>query len=399
MKRIGILGGGQLGLMLAESIIRHGGAVRLYEQDRAAPLVQVLKDVVCDDWTNTRSLERFFDGCDAVTYEFENVESTELFQFEKRTPVYPSVHVLYTTQDRAREKKFLADSGLPHVPFAHFKDRGELENAVESVGYPCIIKTTRGGYDGKGQQLLKDSSALQTLHNGDVEGVVERAIDIKMELSCIVARSPQGEEVCFPVFENVHSDHILDTTLVPARISPSLASAIEEIALQTARRLDAIGLLTIEFFLTEVDETIQTGTVFGAWQIFINELAPRPHNSGHVSMKACSISQFDALARILLDIPIGRPEILAPGYFCMGNLLGDVWLAQGDSQQLNLQALSKFPDVIDVVLYGKEEPRAKRKMGHFVTYAHSAERALATAHAFRDALKAPVVLSRGNETR
>jgi 5-(carboxyamino)imidazole ribonucleotide synthase len=396
MKHIGVLGGGQLGMLLAESIYRQGGSVSIYDPD---PLAPASKQVGAGhyfnkQWTDIAALGQFFAAVDAATYEFENVESAELYQFEKTKAIHPSVSVLHTTQERVREKTFLREQGLPHASFAAVTELKSLPETVAKFGYPSILKSSRGGYDGKGQFFLANQDDLQAAltslksGKGEYHGVLEEALTIELEVSCIVARSPQGEEIIFPIFENIHKKHILDFTICPARIPLSVENKVREIALEAARKLNAYGLLTTEFFLTRTEARASKGAQCEGWQIYINEFAPRPHNSGHVTRSACTLSQFDVLARIMLDIPLSQPKIIAPGAFCMGNLLGDVWLAQG-REDLNLAALAHHPGVIDVVLYGKHEARAGRKMGHFVTYAADAESALKHAQAFRSDLQIP----------
>lgn len=393
MKHIGVLGGGQLGMLLTESIYRHGGNVSIYDPDVLAPASRMVSagHHFTKQWTDIQALGDFFSGVDATTYEFENVESSELYQFERGKPIHPSVSVLYTTQDRAREKAFLRENKLPHATFRSITDLNTLPETVAAFGYPCILKSSRGGYDGKGQFFLADekdlNSALPTLKDrkGDYFGVLEEVLNIELEVSCIVARSPQGQEVIFPVFENIHKNQILDFTIFPARIPAAVETKVREIALDAARKLGVFGLLTTEFFITKTRARHDQGAECGEYQIYINEFAPRPHNSGHVTRIACTLSQFDALARVMLDIPLSEPKIIAPGTFCMGNLLGDVWLAQG-REDLNLSALANHPNVIDVVLYGKHEARTGRKMGHFVTYAEDAESALSAAREFRKSL-------------
>ncbi len=394
MKTVGILGGGQLGLLLVNSISRLGGRAYIYDQDGAAPARHHVSRSYQGSWTDFEALSEFFQSVDVVTYEFENVEATRLLELEAAKPVYPSVSVLQVTQDRALEKQFLRSSGLPHVSFAVARSKEELLTAGRSVSFPCIIKTARGGYDGKGQLAVEDASgyeaAVQSFWQANTaSAVVEQKVELYKEVSCIVARSPDGSEVVFPVLENTHEDHILDTTVIPSTIPESVQSKVMEIALSTGRHLNLVGLLTVEFFLCRSEQGSETGVECDGWQIFINELAPRPHNSGHVTMNACTVSQFDALARILLGIPLATPSILGEGTFCMMNLLGDVWLDQGcppELPELDLSMLTEHPEVIDVVIYGKIEARGKRKMGHFVTHAATADAALQAAHRFRNAL-------------
>jgi 5-(carboxyamino)imidazole ribonucleotide synthase len=363
--------------------------VAVYDTDPQAPACRRAEESFNGEWTDEQLLTRFFQHCDVVTYEFENVESKCLHDLEGVKPLMPSASVLATCQDRGREKMFLSDAGLPHVQFAVVSSFNELESTSQSFGYPFILKTARGGYDGKGQFRIENKDDLQRLPFKESASfprlVLERIIDIKMEVSCIVARSPAGQEVSFPVFENVHCEHILDTTVVPARIPGNLEEAIKDIALRAARKMDVYGLLTTEFFLATAGSADGTGAICGEWSIYINEFAPRPHNSGHVTMKSCTVSQFDLLARVLLGVPLTEPIIVAPGYFCMANLLGDVWLAQG-KQELDLTTLAHSANIVDVVLYGKGEPRSKRKMGHLIAYADSAESAITSARSFRAGL-------------
>jgi 5-(carboxyamino)imidazole ribonucleotide synthase len=393
MKHIGVLGGGQLGMLLTESIYRHGGSVSIYDPDSLAPASRQVAagHYFNKQWTDIQALGEFFTKIDAATYEFENVESTELYQFEKLKPIHPGVNVLYTTQDRAREKDFLREHALPHAAYKSITDLGTLKKTVSEFDFPCILKSSRGGYDGKGQFFLSNETDLDNAlaaiktDAGDYRGVLEEALTIELEVSCIVARSPHGEEIIFPVFENIHKNHILDFTIFPARIPAAVETKVRQIALEAARKLGAYGLLTTEFFLTKTRARHGQGAECEGWQIYINEFAPRPHNSGHVTRIACTLSQFDALARVMLDVPLSQPKIIAPGTFCMGNLLGDVWLAQG-RMELNLSAMANHPQVIDVVLYGKHDARAGRKMGHFVTYAESSDEALSSAKDFRESL-------------
>lgn len=396
MKRVGILGGGQLGMLLANSIFTLGGRVNIYDPDPEAPACNHVKYAINFPWMNYDGLNHFFDISDVITYEFENVESAPLVSLGHLKPIYPSVNVLKTCQDRALEKKFLLSAGLPHANFVVADSVAHLRMQAKHINFPCIIKTARGGYDGKGQVLVKTReeylAVLDDPKNDWLEtfsGVVEEVIDLAAEVSCIVARPLNGQPIAFPVLENVHKDHILDTTILPARIPPTVQKRIKEIAIEAAVKLDVYGLLTTEFFLSQTKSTSSPGIECDGWFIYINEFAPRPHNSGHVTTSACCMSQYDALARILLDIPLQEPLVMSAGTFCMMNLLGDVWLAQGASQydaKLDLSTLREHPQVLDVVIYGKREPRAKRKMGHFITYGKTPESALEAAHAFRNSL-------------
>jgi 5-(carboxyamino)imidazole ribonucleotide synthase len=387
MKTVGILGGGQLGTMLGTAIADLGARVAFFEPDAEAPACHRFPDVTIAPWDDAAAIRAFADRCDVVTYEMEHVTVTPaLRDLAARTTLRPGLGVLETTQDRAREKEHLRACGLPHAAFSVASDRTSARALAAKFPRPFIIKTTRGGYDGKGQLLVREGDPIDDAFADDGTYVFEEALDLVLEASCIVARSP-NDEVCFPVFENVHSEHILDVTLLPARLPPPVLRRLEAIALETARSLDVHGLLTVEFFLTRAGSSRSQAAVEGDLGIFVNELAPRPHNSGHVTRKACTVSQFEALARILLDLPIGRPALVANDAFCMGNLLGDVWIAQGRERDLDLAPLARFPDVVEVVLYGKSEARERRKMGHYTCRAASADEALRRTREFREALR------------
>ncbi len=400
MKRIGILGGGQLGLLLAQSVARLGAEVAVYDPDPDAPAAKQTFRSFQGSWTDEKLLAQFFDECDLITYEFENVRSELLFELEKRKPMHPSASVLHTTQNRAREKNFIAQNGLPHPQFLVLPCDRNMARRIEEFGLPCIVKTTFGGYDGKGQFLLEAKEDVERLVDkmfgsskvkdvrAPAELICEEKIDLLMEVSCIVGRSKTGEEVVFPIFENEHKDHILDLTILPARLPHVVQEELKAISRRSAALLDVQGLLTVEFFLTKTQPRTAAAAKVNDWYILVNEFAPRPHNSGHITKKACDLSQFDIHARVLLDVPLREPSMVSDRIFAMGNLLGDVWLAQNQrpNKQLDLSPLSDCPDVIDVVLYGKTEARSKRKMGHFIVQGIDYSEVVRSADEFRNAL-------------
>jgi 5-(carboxyamino)imidazole ribonucleotide synthase len=392
MKTVGILGGGQLGLLLAHSLTRLGAKVVIYDPDAAAPARRVAWKSFQAPWTDLDALTDFAALCDVITYEFENVEIAGLRQLEGGTPIYPSLDVLATTQDRILEKQFLRDNDLPVAAFYVVESYEQLAKIKDGLTFPCILKTATGGYDGKGQFVFEHYADLTAFIEerplSVLRAVVEEKLNLHMELSCIVARNFDDDERIFPVAQNTHETQILDTTVMPADISPSLAATVKDIALTAAEKLDLVGLLTCEFFITrEHGHNGQSVEVEG-YHVFVNEFAPRPHNSGHITMNATSVSQYDLLARILLDIPMVDPRLLAPGYFCLANLLGEVWLSQGTDQgpALNLSALKFHTDIVDVVIYGKQSARTGRKMGHIVSYGATAESAIAAARNVRSEL-------------
>jgi len=390
MRRVGILGGGQLGTMLAEALFHLDAPVTIYDADPSAPACVRFKDTLVAPWSDLAAIEAFAARCDVVTYEFEHIDATPLRALANGPPIVPSIQVLEITQDRAREKEFLAAKGLPHVHFAVVRTEAELRDGARAFGWPFILKTIRGGYDGKGQFHIAghedlDAAILALRERGsNFHCVLEEIVDLQLEVSAIVARSERDEAV-FPLFENAHSGHILDLTVVPARVPREVAEVVQEVALATASAIDLHGLLTIEFFVGRTPARRSVGREVGGLSVYVNELAPRPHNSGHVTRNACTMSQYDALARVLSGVPLTPPRINGSGAWCMGNLLGDVWIAQA-RERLDLSCWKDHPDVVDVVLYGKREARARRKMGHFVTHAETAERAIDAARAFREAL-------------
>lgn len=388
MKTVGLLGGGQLGAMLASALQDLGADVHVYDPDPHAPALRRAARAVSSSWSDVRRLQDFFDACDVVTYEFENVETEGLAQLSGLEKLLPSLEVLRTTQNRALEKEFLKGHGLPHVAFAHGTSVDGLGEAARNFGFPAILKTARGGYDGKGQWKLSSPAGLDDLLAGPARGalhasgwVLEEPIEIVLETSAIVARERSGNEIVFPLFENEHRDHVLDVTLVPARLPADLEAEAKAVALEAARALDVTGLLTTELFVGRSART-RPGEV----RLFTNEFAPRPHNSGHVTRKACTFSQFEALARILTGVPLVPPRLVSSGAFCMANLLGEVWAAQGAKDRIDLLAWEGNPDLLEVVLYGKTDVTPKRKMGHLIVRGGGAEEAISSARALREAI-------------
>ena len=374
---VGILGGGQLGLMLAESLRKLDEDAWVLEPDPEAPCALRLSNVVPRPFTDAEALAGFFGRVRVATYDSENIPSSALTPHAAQ--LAPSLRVLRVSQDRAQEKRFLEEGGFGPVQHRVVAPGEDVAAAARAFGFPLIAKAALGGYDGKGQYRLRTEADLAHLPPTAPGGwVLEEVLALRGELSCIVARSAEAD-FTFPVFENLHRDHILDLTVLPARLDPGWQVEARRTALAIARALDVTGLLTVEFFLGTGRDGVE--------RLFVNELAPRVHNSGHVTRQACTVSQFDALARILTGTPLTAPELHA-GAWCMGQLLGDVWLAQGRrGGPLDLSAWRAFPEVVDVYLYGKREARQRRKMGHFVVHAPTADEAVAKALAFRAALE------------
>lgn len=377
MPTVGILGGGQLGLMLAESLDRLGHDVVVLEADPDSPCAQRRSHVIRAGPTDAKALADFFSRVDIATFDSENTPAPPLVPWAAK--LAPSLRVLELTQDRAKEKTFLRDAGFRTVKFELVAPGVDVKAAARRFGLPCIAKSVLGGYDGKGQHRLTSELEVSSLPATAPGGwVLEEVLQLESEVSCLVARDAKSA-VTFPIFENLHAHHLLDLTVLPARVEPALQDEARQVADGIARGLELVGLLTVEFF-------VGTGRD-GVRRLYVNELAPRVHNSGHVTRQACTVSQFDALARILTGVPVVQPEVHR-GAWCMGQLLGEVWIAQGRTGgALDLTAWKDFPDVVDVYVYGKREARPNRKMGHFVVHADTPERAMERAVLFRQRLR------------
>lgn len=378
MAAVGILGGGQLGLMLAESLDRLGQDTVILEPDPDAPCATRRANVIAKPYDDAAGLAELFSRVDVATFDSENIPAAPLEDYAAK--LAPSLHVLQVSQDRGREKTFLSQSGFRPVAFHVVSPGADVRAAARAFGLPCIAKSALGGYDGKGQYGLRTEADVQAMPEDAPGGwVLEEALTLSAEISCIVARDGFGHDFTFPVFQNLHTRHVLDLTVLPAGVSQTFQDEARAVASGIAKALDVRGLLTVEFFIGAGRDGVE--------RLYVNELAPRVHNSGHVTRQACTVSQFDALARILSGVPVVEPR-LHSGAWCMGQLLGDVWLAQGrEGGALDLTAWKDFPDVIDVYVYGKRRARAGRKMGHFVVHGQTAEEVTARALAFRRALE------------
>jgi len=341
--------------MFAHSAERLGYRVHVYEPSSDSPAAEVSARSVHAPYTDLEQLEEFVRGCDVVTYEFENIPTEPLWRLEHAGVFHPKWQVLEVAQNRLREKNWLLKNGFPHVPFAEREAGGDLAAAIRSVGTPCVVKTADFGYDGKGQQKVTDEASLGRAVSAfqGQRAVVERWVDFKCELSVIVARSSGGETRSFPVAENIHTKHILDFSILPARVAPEIQEKARLLAEAIADRLGLVGLLAVEMFLTDRGE------------ILVNEMAPRPHNSGHWSMDGCVTSQFEQHVRAIAGLPLGDVSMTAP-VAIMVNILGDAWRWTGEKcvGEPNWAAILREPRA-HLHLYGKKEPRPGRKMGHF----------------------------------
>lgn len=356
---IGVFGSGQLGRMFAIEARKMGYRVHTFSPESDTPTGQVADIETCAGYDNLFEVRTFAQSVDVVTFEFENVPAATVDAAAEFVEVFPKGEILHTTQNRLREKTFLSTNCFPVTPFRHIKTIDELRVAVSELGLPCVLKTAGFGYDGKGQAKIKAESDIETAFVGlnGADAVLEAFVDFKKEVSVVCARDQSGNFAHFGVIENEHANHILDVSFAPAVVSEKVFADAVEITRSIADSLDYVGTLCVEFFLTR-DE-----------RLLVNELAPRPHNSGHLTFDACVTSQFEQQLRAVCGLPLGSTEFYRPA--AMANLLGDVW---GNGEP-NWAAALELPDV-KLHLYGKVEPRIGRKMGHLTASAETAQKAV-----------------------
>ena len=343
---LGVLGGGQLGRMFCEAARTLGYRTVVLDPDPHSPAGYVADEHICASYTDETALQKMSNRCAAITVEFENVPADSMQYLSQHCQVHPAPEALQICRDRIREKNFLSDHDLPTAPFVAVVNENQLEQAVRTIGTPALLKTATGGYDGKGQQLITDRTQLHSAFSelGQLPCVLERRLELSLELSVVLARSSQGVTACYPVAENQHENGILDISVVPARIPAQLARQATDLATRVAEKLGFVGVLAVEFFV--VNDLL-----------LINEIAPRPHNSGHFTLNAATSSQFEQQVRMLCDLPAGDTTLLSP--VVMNNLLGELW---GDSAPA-WEELLRYP-AAKLHLYGKRKARPGRKMGH-----------------------------------
>lgn len=366
---IGVLGSGQLGRMFAIAARRMGYRVHTFSPETDTPTGQVADVEIKAHYDDLNAVRGFASAVDVVTFEFENVPSATAAAAAERAPVRPAGEILHITQHRLREKTFLSRHGFPVTPFKTINSIEDLRAGLVEFGCPAVLKTAGFGYDGKGQVKIKAieeaEAALATA--GKQELVLEAFVDFDRELSVVAARGVDGSFAHWGAIENQHSNHILDVSIAPANLPPEVASQAVEIARAVLDQLGVIGVLCVEFFLTRQGK------------LLINELAPRPHNSGHLTFDACVTSQFEQQLRAVCGLPLGSTEFLRPA--AMANLLGDLW----QNGEPNWAAACALPEV-KLHLYGKMIPKPGRKMGHLTAMAESANAAAKLVRAAREAL-------------
>jgi 5-(carboxyamino)imidazole ribonucleotide synthase len=366
---LGVLGGGQLGRMFVLQARTMGYSVVVLDPDPRSPAGQMADTHLCAAYSDSAALDQLAAACAAVTTEFENVPSEALERLERSCRVRPPVKAVAIAQDRITEKRFLERAGFSTAPFRPVRTDEELRAALGLVRLPALLKTSRLGYDGKGQATIErpEDAAAAFAALGKVACVLEERLALETELSVVLARGDDGAGATFPVGENRHRNGILETTVVPARVPQGAADEARATAGRVAGALEYVGVLGVEMF------------VANGGQIYVNEIAPRPHNSGHYTLDACSTDQFEQQLRALCGLPLAEPRLLSP--VAMVNLLGDLWQAGPP----RWGEVFRRPGV-RLHLYGKAEPRPGRKMGHLNCLADDPDRALALALEARDAL-------------
>ncbi len=370
-KAIGVLGGGQLGRMFAQAAQSMGYRVHIYEPSGDCPASAVADQLTSAPYDDPAALEAFAKSVDVVTYEFENIPAEPLKVIEGIVALHPAPGVLHICQNRWREKAWLEANGIAHAGYAEALE-GDIAAAAAHLGLPCVVKTADFGYDGKGQMKI-DTAADLTLAAAIFRGrrcVVEQWVEFEREISVICARTASGETRAFPAAENIHTNHILDISIVPARIAASVEAKARELAVNIAETLGVVGLLAVEMFLGSDGRLI------------VNELAPRPHNSGHWSIDGGETSQFEQHVRAVCGLPLGPSEARNPTV--MVNILGDAWtLREGEvSGRPDWTAILAEP-AAKLHLYGKPVARPGRKMGHFTVQGTDVDAALRLARALK----------------
>ena len=356
---LGVLGGGQLGRMFCVAARTMGYRVVVLDPDPVCGAGLIADEHIQADYTNQSALDEMAKKCDVITLEFENIPSQSVRFIADKTTVFPLAESLEIAQNRDLEKQFAEKAGLQPVPYSTLLKECDLQPAADTIGFPAILKSNTLGYDGKGQFVVNNFAELNAAYKevGRVDCVLEKKINIRCEVSAIVARNAHAELASFPVSENQHRNGVLHMSIVPARVSDEIAQLAIENASILADAMSYVGILAVEFFVS--DDNV----------LYFNEMAPRPHNSGHYTKDACVTSQFEQQVRMMCGLPPGDTRLMSP--VVMVNMLGELWPP-------------KWSDIlaqanIKLHLYGKTEARAGRKMGHFNVLAEDVESALETA--------------------
>jgi 5-(carboxyamino)imidazole ribonucleotide synthase len=356
---LGVLGGGQLGRMFCVAARTMGYRAVVLDPDPDSPAGRIADEHIKAGYEDEKALDQLAQSCDVITTEFENVPANSLNYLATQKPVYPSANSVEIAQNRVREKDFAKQAGLEPAPFASIIESSDLDGAIQAIGLPCILKTSTLGYDGKGQFVIESlQQAMDAFDSmNGVPCVLEKKMELKLEISALLARNADGMVSVYPPAENEHRNGVLHKSIVPARVSPALAKDAQQKAQMLAEALDYVGVLAVEFFITQDD------------QLIFNEMAPRPHNSGHYTKDAAVTSQFEQQVRVMCGLLPGDTRLISP--VVMVNMLGDLW--DPDWRLLLDQPAAKLH------LYGKQEARPGRKMGHFNVLADDIESAIQSA--------------------
>ncbi|AIA30574.1 5-(carboxyamino)imidazole ribonucleotide synthase [Leptospirillum ferriphilum] len=369
---LGVLGGGQLGRMFAMAARSMGYRVITWDPDPSSPARDFSTHHLSAGFDDEKAISFCLDNVQAITTEFENVPVGTLEKLSKKRIVLPDSHGVGICQDRIREKTFLRQCGFPVPAFQPILHPEDLDSLPSSFHFPALLKKSRLGYDGKGQRQVRDVlEAVRIYHEwGNVPCILEEKVPFLREVSVILGRTRGGEIRYYPVSENIHREGVLELSAAPAQISPELAGRLCAMAGSIAEKMEYAGVLAVEYFMLSEEHFL------------VNELAPRPHNSGHFTLDGCMTSQFEQQVRILCDLPLGETDLIAPS--AMGNLMGDLW----SNGKPDFGVLLSNPRV-KLYLYGKSEARPGRKMGHFTLLARETAHALEETRSLLQKLRSP----------
>ncbi|MBT3778340.1 MAG: 5-(carboxyamino)imidazole ribonucleotide synthase [Pelagibacteraceae bacterium] len=355
---LGMLGGGQLGKFFVEAAHRFGYEVTVLDPDQESPAGKIADDHICSSFSDKNSLDLLVKNCEAISTEFENIPSETISYLEKRVRTHPNALAISIVQRRIKEKEFIKGLELPIGPCEPINSIESFSEFENKELFPAILKQSKFGYDGKGQHQVNSISEVKAVLNGSNENefILEKKLNLDKEISVVLSRSSDGASEIFPVIENQHEAGILDLSIIPARVSKNFKKEAVSYALKIAKNLNYVGTFAVEFFISD-------------GQLYVNEIAPRPHNSGHFTLDACNVSQFDL--QVLSLVNKSLIEINLEKNAVMLNLLGDLWLKNGEPETPNFEEIEGTG--INIHLYGKNQPRRGRKMGHITVVGEKLE--------------------------
>jgi 5-(carboxyamino)imidazole ribonucleotide synthase len=371
---VGIIGGGQLGKMIAHEARRMSLKVIVLDPTEGCPASRIADEQIVADFKDESAIMKLAEKCDVLTYEIELANSAALKELEAKSyPVRPAPETLRIVQNKYRQKSFLKDHRVAVPDFALVRSEGHLQELCEKFGFPAMLKACEDSYDGRGNFLITSKSKVREAFNyfSGRECMLEKFVPFTKEISIMVARNPSGQIESFPVAENIHKNNILDTTIAPARISPKVELKAKRLAEKTMEVLHGAGIFGIEMFVTKKGD------------VLVNEVAPRPHNSGHYTNEACSVSQFEQHLRAVLDLPLSKPELLSPA--AMVNILGP----ENSTGPYAVKGLTRLLGVpgVKLYIYGKKTSKPRRKLGHITATGRTVQEALARAAKARKAVE------------